>query len=279
MDAPRRPFLSVILVTHNSAAHLPGFASSVHDHPPSGGWESIVVDNDSADATVSEVHRLLPHAQLIRQDSNLGFAAAVNRGVIHARGQLILLSNPDVTWSGPVIDDLADFLLVHPRAAAVVPRLTFPDGSPQPSSRRFPTHANIWFSRGSPLSSIDSESYTLPDPKNPMHIEAAAATFMLVRVEAWRAVGGMDEEYFLYVEDTDLCKRWADSGREVWMHPGVSVSHAWKGGSTRDPALYRHHAASLRRYFRIHHPRKRVRNSLLFAALQLADLWRRIRGR
>ena len=92
------------------------------------------------------------------------------------------------------------------------------------------------------------------------------------------AVGGFDEGYFLYVEDTDLCKRWRDKGWEVSVDPRVTVTHDWQGGSRRDPKLARIHRASVRRYFHMHHRRKRIRNSILFAALGLANLWDRWRA-
>ncbi|MEW5701725.1 MAG: glycosyltransferase family 2 protein [Candidatus Zixiibacteriota bacterium] len=278
---PGTPSLSIIIVTHNSAESLPGLIDSLHAYPPGCPWELIVVDNASRDRSIALLHDGIPDAVVIVSPQNRGFAAAVNTGARAARGECLLLANPDVTWCDNAIDRLKDLLGKHPRAAAVAPRLLYPDGRPQPSIRRFPTHANIWFSRRSPWGPAAAVrrspwSYTLTDPPSPSVIEAVAATFLCVRTSAFREVGGMDEGYFLYVEDTDLCRRWHDAGWEVWSDPAVTVRHVWQSRVMPDPMLARHHRDGIRRYFRRHHPKKRLRNAAVFTALALAAGWDRL---
>jgi GT2 family glycosyltransferase len=99
---------------------------------------------------------------------------------------------------------------------------------------------------------------------------------MLIRRDAFNAIGGMNEGYFLYVEDTDLCKRWHDTGHEVWIDPTVTVTHDWQGGSGSGRQLRIHHRDGIRRYFRTHHADKPIRNALLFACLNLANWWDRV---
>lgn len=270
------PSLSVIVVTHNSARHLPAFLKSWRQDNYPGSSELIVVDNASVDQTVDVIKTLTPDARLIRNDTNRGFAAAVNQGAALAQGSLLLIANPDVTWKVPVLSALIQQLTSQPRVAAISPRLVFPDGSDQPAIRRFPTHSNIWFSRGSPLGSRVANpnsrfTYTVSYPTEPSRVEAAAATFLLMRKDAFLSISGMDERYYLYVEDTDLCKRWSDSGHEVWIAPNVVVTHDWQGGSTRSPALSKLHRAGICQYFKIHHARKRLRNGFLFLVLRIAD--------
>ena len=283
-STPHSSTIAIIVVTHNSASVLAGLVESLKRFPPKLSWTLTVADNASSDATRSLIEASPFPITRLQNDSNLGFAAAVNRGVAAATGEFLLLANPDVTWEGPVVDSLVGFLSTRPRAAAVVPRLRFPDGSAQPSLRRFPTHSNIWFSRGSPLAKAArpqsaGRAYTIADPEKSALVEAAAATFMLIRRSAFEAVGGFDEGFFLYVEDTDLCKRWHDADWEVWMDPAVVVTHAWQGGSRADANLRRHHLRGIRRYFTKHHGGEPIRNRVLFAALFLADVWHRIRGR
>jgi hypothetical protein len=162
---------------------------------------------------------------------------------------------------------------------AICPKLVYPDGRRQVSIRRLPTHANIWFSRGSPLRHLSPTAYTQKYPKSPARVPAIAATFMMIRRVAYEQVGGLDEGYFLYVEDTDICKRWHDRGWEAWVDPRVVVTHDWQGGSRRNRKLARLHRASVRRYFRLHHGRKRLRNLLLLAVLGLANMLDRVRFR
>ena len=113
--------------------------------------------------------------------------------------------------------------------------------------------------------------YTLPDPPFASRIEAVAAACLLVRASAFHAVGRMDEEYFLYVEDTDLCRRFADAGWEIWIDPETQVIHQWGRSTSDHRRLKVHHRDGIRRYFRKFHSKKHVRNSLLFSLLWLAD--------
>lgn len=270
------PTLSVIVVSHNSAEVLPGLLDSLTRYPPPDPWELIVVDNHSSDDSLACVRSSVPAATLLPQTENRGFAAGVNIGAAQASGDTLLIVNPDVQWNGDVLGPLLAHLASRPKAAAVSPRLLYPDGRAQWSIRRFPNHWNIWFSRGSPLAALPllrrlAGTYTQPDPPAPARVEAVAATFLLARRDAFEAVGGMDAEYFLYVEDTDLCRRWADSGREVWVYPDVTVTHHWSSSRGERRHLARHHRAGIRRYFRRHHPRRRWANAVLFLALRLAD--------
>lgn len=276
--------LSFIVVSHNSADVLPGFLSSLATSPPDGEWELVLVDNHSDDSSVETVRQGIAGAVVIREECNRGFAAGVNRGAARARGRFFVLANPDISWSGDIFTPLMKILEAHPRAAAVAPRLVFPDGRAQASIRQFPDHGNIWFSRRSPIAGWPGvrhlqSRYTLADPPQPTAIPAVAATCLLVRASAFRAVGGMDAGYFLYVEDTDLCRRWADAGWEVWVHPGVTVSHRWTSAGGLSRVLARHHRTGIRRYFRAHHRRRRLRNAILFLALSFAGLIDRLRRR
>lgn len=267
--------VALVVVTYNSA-HALSPLLEILSSPDTRVFSQIVfVDNASSDSTPELIAGRLSKAEIIVNATNRGFAAAVNQGVSATGARFVLLANPDVTFTIGDLDVLVAFLERHPKAAAVSPGMIFPDGRHQWSVRRFPTHANIWFSRQSPLRFLeglipDKDRYTVPDPAISTQVEAVAATFMLVRRDAFMAVGGMDEGYFLYVEDTDLCKRWHDHGFEVWLEPDVTVVHYWQGGSGRDPVLGSYHRNGIRRYFQIHHGDKPIRNLLLFGLLKLA---------
>jgi hypothetical protein len=268
--------LSLIVVTFNSSSVLDGLISSLTNHPPTVSWELIICDNGSHDNSVALIRALWPNASILASDANHGFATAVNTAEANARGRWLFLANPDISWGKGVLDRLIRFLDEHPAAGAVSPRLTFPDGRPQPSIRRFPNHANIWLSRGTPWSALTRSlpwvrAYTLPDPHNPVRVEAVSAASLMLRREAFRAVAGMDPDFFLYVEDTDLCRRLGDQGWEVWVDPTITVTHRWGGAVKQEAELRAYHRQSVRHYFRKHHPDKPVRNAILFSALSLAD--------
>jgi N-acetylglucosaminyl-diphospho-decaprenol L-rhamnosyltransferase len=275
--------ISLILVTHNSGDVLTDLLGALADAPPSRSWELVVEDNASNDDSVEQVRAAFSNASISESDRNRGFAAAVNASATNAHGQYYLVVNPDIHWASGAIDTLASFLDEHPHAAAVAPRLVFPDGRPQFSVRHFPTHGNICFSRGAPWSRwfprlTGSARYTVPDPETPQRIEAVAAACLLIRATAFEQIGGMDEGYFLFVEDTDFCRRLHEAGWEVWMDPTVQVVHRWGSLHANDPVRRRHHRRGIRRYFRKFHPRKRVRNAILFTLLGLADAASRLFG-
>lgn len=273
--------LSLIVVTFNSTSVMDGLISSLANHPPSVPWELIVCDNGSHDNSAPLIRARWPDASILVSEVNHGFATAVNAAEVNATGRWLFLANPDISWGKGVLDRLIRFLDEHPAAGAVSPRLTFPDGRPQPSIRRFPSHANIWLSRGTPWSAFTrslpwSRAYTLPDPHNPARVEAVSAASLMLRREAFRAVAGMDPDFFLYVEDTDLCRRLGDQGWEVWIDPTVTVTHRWGGAVKQDAGLRAYHRQSMRHYFRKHHADKPLRNAILFSAFFLADWWDRV---
>jgi len=268
--------LSLLLVSHNSSRVLAGFIDALKNRAPACSWEIVVVDNASNDDSVTLLCDSFPQAIVIANERNRGFASAVNHAAERARGEYYLLANPDISWEAGALDQLVAFLKQRPKAAAVTPGLRFPDGRPQPSLRHFPTHGNIWFSRGVPglgwLARLFRwNPYTMPDPPSATVIEAAAAACLLVRASAFDAVGRMDDGYFLYVEDTDLCRRLADGGWEVWSDPGIHVVHQWGRRGPQYRRLKAHHRDGIRRYFRKFHSEKRFRNSVVFCMLSLAD--------
>ncbi|GAB4328845.1 MAG: glycosyltransferase family 2 protein [Candidatus Zixiibacteriota bacterium] len=269
------PTLSFLLVTYNSLTVLPGFIASLKQHPPVCDWELIVVDNASNDGAADYVATEFNRARIIRSDRNRGFAWGVNRAASDARGDYYCLVNPDIVWNGRAIDALMDRCGSNDRIGAVTPQLLSPDGRPQLSVRRFPTHRNIWMSRGVPWPRwlrrlLGPDTYTQMYPSEPVRIEAAAAACLLVRATAFRDVGGFDDAYFMYVEDTDFCRRLYDHGWEVWCDPTVTVQHQWGQGSRRSRIQAAHHRAGIRRYFQTHHSDKPIRNAVLFLVLKLA---------
>lgn len=274
--------VAVVIVTYNSAQVIDPLLAVLASSTEDTIHQVVIIDNASTDDTLARVSHSLPSANIIRNTDNVGFATAVNRAVEATSTGLVLIANPDVQWSDGTLSRLVRSVLDHPRAAAVCPRLVFQDGRSQPSVRKFPTHLNIWLSRQSPLRILRHllparHSYTVLDPEIPTRVEAVAAACVLIRRVAFNAVGGMDAGYFLYVEDTDLCKRWHDRGYEVWIDPTVTVTHDWQGGSGNRRRLRQYHRDGIRRYFRTHHATKRIRNAILSAALLIADWWDQLR--
>jgi N-acetylglucosaminyl-diphospho-decaprenol L-rhamnosyltransferase len=250
----------VAVVTHNSAADLERFLAGHAELAGRLEVPLIVVDNGSTDGTIELVRACGSELELIAWPENRGYAPAVNEAVAAARGDDVLLLNPDVEAPTPEgVRTLAAFAAAHPRAAVVAPRLLYPDGRPQPSARRFPSLLAMLGSlraaaRFTPAkrSYDDYVSPSWASSHTPVDWVIGAA--MLLRRAAFDAVGGWDERFFLYMEDADYCRRCWRAGLETWLVPSVSVRHGYARASSTEASVFgsaarRRHFASLARFF------------------------------
>jgi len=247
--------VTAVIVNYNSAPDIFDCLDALRagDHPV----ELVVVDNASSDGSPERLDALTD-VRLVRSARNVGFSGGVNLGVRTAGPEgAVLLVNPDATLDPGAVGRLVETLEAHPRAAAVGPLVLNPDGTVQPSKRRFPTwvqaamHATVGvFWPGNP----GTRAYVCADlPEDrPSQVGWLSASVLLVRADAFREVGMFDERFFFYVEDLDLCRRFADAGLNLWFEPRAEAVHAW-GGSTRQPTkqLWQHHS-NLFRYVRKH---------------------------
>lgn len=258
------PPLGVVTVTYNSGVHLAAFLDSLDV-----ASTVILADNGSVDGAPGAAARGRGNVACVRTGGNMGYGAGMNAGVSALRsyreaggvdGEFLLLSNPDVVFEPGAIANLIAAARRHPRAAAVGPRIIDADGSTYPSARRLPTvssgigHAvlgRVW--PGNPF----SRAYR--DEEN-MEVERTAGwlsgSCLLVRWEAFEAVGGFDERYFMYLEDVDLGDRFTRAGYENWYTPRAIIHHA-QGHSTasQSATMVPAHHASAYRYQADRHPR------------------------
>jgi N-acetylglucosaminyl-diphospho-decaprenol L-rhamnosyltransferase len=226
------PRVSALVVSYNTRALLlESLASLDQDHV-----EMVVVDNASADGSADAVEQRYPSVRLFRSATNVGFAAAVNLAACRSSGEHLLLLNPDATLQRGALDALEQFLDDHPRAAAVGAALVYADGRAQDSAFRFPGLAQIALDLF-PIPRLAGSRVNgrVRAGDRPVRIHHPLGACMLIRRDAWQAVGPFDEGYFMYVEEVDWCRRALATGWEVWHHPGAIAVH--RGGqSTRQQA-------------------------------------------
>lgn len=218
-------------------------------------YELIVVDNASSDNSPDTAAALFPSAVIERNERNLGFAAACNQGAAKATGEWLLFVNPDVTVDSAAIKTLLATALARPDAGLLSGRLRWPDGSFQPTCRRFPTPANMIFSRQSAFArifggNVGRGAYTLPDYDKVTEVPAVAGTFVMIARERFHKAGGFDERFFMYMEDTDLSLRLHQAGYVNLFVPQAGAVHDWGhgGAAGRLTRLWRHHV-SVWKYF------------------------------
>jgi N-acetylglucosaminyl-diphospho-decaprenol L-rhamnosyltransferase len=281
-DPPRGPAprTTVVLVTWRSRDHLPGCLAALEAAKDEDALETIVVDNASDDDTVACVRERAPGALVVRNDTNRGFAAAVNEALRLARGDAVLLLNPDVVLGRGCIARLRRDLDEDETLGLAGPQLLFPDGRPQRSAwdaPRLPTLAFDAFllynllprSRRHPLAARIAAAAE--------DVDALSGACLLVRRSCFESLGGLDERFFLYFEDVDLGLRARAAGWRVRLVPDARAVHALGGSAFRDRrAFWRHYETSRRELFRKHlrGPRRLAAEGLQIVGLAMrAAAW------
>lgn len=281
------PKLSVVIVNWNAGPALLGCLRSLVEHPPTAPYEVIVVDNASTDGSVEAARLADPSIRLILNQRNRGLAAANNQGIVAARADMILVSNPDVVYEAGAVDSLRATLRRHPRAAIAVPRLRYEDGTLHTSVGDLPTLRQALAGRqahrrsGAGPSGFWWDGWAHDEERQVGRGHEAA---YLVARPAIEDVGLQDERYFLDWEGIDWTARLADAGWEVWFTPEAGVTHL--GGVSIRQVPFRWIVRSHRgiyRYFAIRHPWWRpwlapvlvARAGLKLAAAAVSDVYER----
>jgi GT2 family glycosyltransferase len=236
--------LSIVIVNYNTCALLRDCLHSVYASEGQFDYEVIVVDNRSPDDSVQMVQQGFPQARRIASPINGGYAYANNLGLKQARGDFLLLLNPDTVLPPTALRGMLQFMMEHPQAGVAGPKLVLADGSLDRACRRsFPTLDVAFFrliglSRRYPQSPrFNRYNMGYLDPDQLTEVDSVVGAFMLIRREALEQAGLLDERFFAYGEDIDLCYRIkVDHGWKVYYNPAVVVTH-YKSQATRKRAL------------------------------------------
>lgn len=224
--------LSVVIVAHNSRPYLSACLRSVFAQADAPPLEVIVVDNASRDGGAEAVREEFPQVVLVTAPRNLGFAAGANLGVRRAKGAYVLLLNPDTEVAAGALRKMVEFMEATPDAGVVGPKLLNPDGSLQLSCRAFPgrwmvlTHRYALLTRLFPRNPV-SRRYLLTDwnHESIRAVDWVSGACLMTSREVLERIGLLDEGFFLFAEDVDLCKRvWAE-GWKVYYVPDAVVVH------------------------------------------------------
>ncbi len=253
--------LSLVIVNWNTKELLLDLLATIDPEHPT--WkrpvEVLVVDNDSSDGSVEAVQETFPWVKLLPQKDNLGFAGGVNRGLELAKYPWACLVNTDVEATPEAFEALLDYAEDHPRAGVIGPKILNGDGSLQNSFRRFPS---VWmqvclslgFHRFASNSSVlNGERYSGMEFEKPASVDYVSGCLFLMRKDLIDRIGGLDEGFFMYFEETDFCKRTWKEGYEVHYAPVSTFAH--HAGASAKKARKRTFLAFRRsqiRYMKLH---------------------------
>jgi N-acetylglucosaminyl-diphospho-decaprenol L-rhamnosyltransferase len=249
--------VSVVIVSWNSCRVLPACLESLlaASKRLEGDVETIVVDNASSDESVATILREFPFVRVVQNGANLGFAAACNRGIRESSGRYILLLNPDTELSEAFLERLLHFLEAEPQAAAAGPRVIGKDHQLQVSCYPLPTLGReLWrlcrLDRFYPVAVYPIEGWSMAEPHP---VEALQGACILIRRSALDETGHLDERFFMYSEEVDLCRRLLQLGWKNYWVPGSMIRHLGAGSTDRVPvSMFLQLYKSKIQYFRKH---------------------------
>jgi len=282
-DAPlesRDGPVAAIVVTYESAAVIGRCLETLRDTAPARGVDIRVVDNASTDGSAVLAESLLGASRVIRLPVNRGFAAGVNAGLASVDATWIAVVNPDAIVPRGGLDRLVDELERHPRAGLVAPRVVGADARRERSVGLFPTTGREW-AHSWLLDHLGWPGRWAQLPVSVTSVDWVSGCAWLLRAEATRVVGPLDEGYFMYGEDVDYCRRLHDAGWNVLVVPEVEWVHDVGTGSRETGLIAADGGPALLRYFAKFHPgvpEQRVR-ALLLRGWKLRRAWRKVRVR
>jgi N-acetylglucosaminyl-diphospho-decaprenol L-rhamnosyltransferase len=250
------PRVAIVIVTYNSARDIDRALRSLTDLPPATAHEILVVDNASTDDTVTRIRSSWSGVRLIASPSNLGFAAANNRGIRESSSELVLLLNPDTSVPAGAIDRLVAHLDARPDVAIVGPRIVDAGGraelsfgsmiAPVTELRQKVLVVGNERGVGPIVTIVDRMTRRTRD------VDWVSGACLLIRRADLEAAGLLDERFFLYTEDVDLCASVRMRGRTVLFAADVEIQHlrGRSAGATTAAAYRRSQLA----FYAKHHP-------------------------
>jgi GT2 family glycosyltransferase len=220
----QKHLISVIIVNWNTRKLLRGCINSLLDAELGSDCEIVVVDNNSSDGSAEMIEQEFPEVRLIANRDNRGFAVASNQGIHASCGRYVLLLNPDTKATKSFLRILLEVLENNSKAAAAGPLLVHQNGEIQLSCLLLPTlWRELLFMLH--LKSLHKDFSKIRENLEPRKVETIGGACILIRREVLNQIGLLDEQFFLYSEEIDLCRRILESGREIYWAPMAKLIH------------------------------------------------------
>ena len=227
--------LSIILVNYNGSQFLYDCLNSIKLYVDHYSSEIIIVDNFSEDSSVNIIKDNFPSYTLFCSESNLGFSKANNLAVKQSQGKYLLFLNTDTILKENTPEILSDYLNEHKKVGVIGSRLTFKDGSYQLSCGRFPNlaiefvykiKAELDYRWHRTFSGFYDRQYS-----QTRKVGWVTGACLMMRRDVFEQIGGFDENFFMYFEDKDICKRVTELGYKIIYYPKTTIIHLLGGSS------------------------------------------------
>lgn len=265
------PELSIIIVNYNGGKLLRDTLVTLQQYTKDLDYEIILIDNASTKGDVEKEIKGIENLKLIKNKSNDGFAKANNTGAKHATGEYLLLLNNDMIFTEDVIKTSLNYLKSLKGKYFVGPKLLNKDGSHQISinsfdSLRYVMSTNLFLYLLFPKSEWFNKYYLhYRHLSTATEVDIVKGAFMMMRKKDFEELGGFDENFFFYGEESDLCYRFKKSGGKVIYYPQTGIIHVGGGVSKKMPwFMYKWQASAKIRFYRKHFPLHQYIPALLF---------------
>lgn len=265
--------LSIIIVNYNVTQLLRNCLLSIQKYCEGIDYEVIVIDNKSTDSSWGDLIPEFPKVHFIASENNEGFSKANNRAIETAAGEYLLILNPDTELEGFYLNEILNFADSKTNFGCLGVRMHDANGNFLPESKRsVPDMINSFEKLFTNFKKKNSKSYYRNDVDEygVAEVEVITGAFFLVKKEVYEKVGGLDERYFMYGEDIDLCYTLLNNGYKNYYYGKASILHH-KGESTVKDELYleRFYGAMqifIDKYYRVNKP---LQYSFMKAGLRL----------
>ncbi|MCD4742759.1 MAG: glycosyltransferase family 2 protein [Desulfobacteraceae bacterium] len=232
--------LDIVIVNYNSTDLLLGCLESFNGSFKTIPANIFIQDNNSKD-NFHRIKEQFPNINIQRNKSNIGFSKAINNGIAKGNAPYVLILNPDTQFTNTRFKDTINYMDQSPDIGIIGPKILNMDKSVQGSARAFPSFSTAFFGRNTLLTKLFPNNpiskknilNTASQSNQVLNVDWVSGACMLIRRKALEEIGTMDERFFMYFEDTDLCRRMWLKNWKVIYHPAFNIQHLVGGSSSQ----------------------------------------------